>query len=565
MNINEKPVTAFDLEPNPFEQSFASTKKATLGGRLADKSVEQGGVAGVIPNGSVNGVSVGGAIPGGPSPGARQANAPLLDSKSRLLMNIGGAGAGAGQAPGQVAGGMGPGQAKPPNIQSPPILSPGGSRRLPPLTLSPNTAISNVLQGQTSPGAFYLNLPKTGLTPNESNIRSGLTPALMNSNGTGNGNNGTSAVANTNGLSAIPVALTSSTGLTPGRFSPMLNSLLNMPRGPVFPVANTNNNNNNNNNNAINNTNTNNTTNNSHSTNNNINMNNTNIDGRALTNQAKDDSIPNNKSPNSSPNNSNIMSVDSNTTQSAISNSASQLVLSSDITLGQVKNSDGMTRGVYNNDDPKSVAKHKGGTRTQSKKNGVNTEFDNKENVSSVNGTNNATASSSTSLKNKSGTKKRKVSTSKSKPKSSPNESDNFSEPTYDGGSDAGDTEADRARKRQEFLERNRIAASRFRKRKKEYIKRIEADLSFYESEYNDLTACLASLTGISPHNNNSMGNPSLINSLKQALITQDLKSALQLCDMLEHTVLNTKYIQRNGVNPRELSHRSEDMGESDA
>lgn len=61
------------------------------------------------------------------------------------------------------------------------------------------------------------------------------------------------------------------------------------------------------------------------------------------------------------------------------------------------------------------------------------------------------------------------------------------------------DENEEQERKRKEFLERNRVAASKFRKRKKEYIKKIENDLQFYESEYDDLTQVIGKLCGIIP------------------------------------------------------------------
>lgn len=554
MNINEKPVTSFDLEPNPFEQSFASTKKGPVAsnGEIPVKNASIGSNSGnaIVTTGASTGVN------------PPHSNAPVLDNKARLLMNIS-AGVGAtaaGAVAGTVAGGAEAVKSpprylttnKPPTIQSPPILSPGGSRRLPPLNISPNAAISNSLHGQTSPGAFYLNLPKTGLTPNESNIRSGLTPAVM-SNGNNNPSNNPTVPTNEivpgqNNLSAIPVALTSSSGLTPGRFTPMLNSLLNMlSEEPVFPMVNGSN--------SI----------------NNANINSSNVNTIDSNNQAKDESNTSysNRSPNSSSNNSNILSTHSSTTHSLMSNHPSQVILAADIPLDKVKNPVEIMKTVYSNSNSSITYNNSNNSEPSQSKNAITSQSQRK---SSTNNT--ASNEPAESKENVNGTsskvskptsKKRKASTSsKSKSKVSPNDSDHHSETPYDIDSYPGDTDADRARKRKEFLERNRIAASRFRKRKKEYIKRIEADVSFYESEYNDLSACLASLTGISPHNN-SMGNPSLINSLKQALITQDLKSALQVCDMLEHTVLKTKYVQRNGVNTRELAHRSEDMDDSDA
>ncbi|CDO93642.1 unnamed protein product [Kluyveromyces dobzhanskii CBS 2104] len=542
MNVNDKTVTSFDLEPNPFEQSFASTKKGRSLIKAGVGSTSDSTIINV--SASVSGASTTTAT--GTQAGVSRSNPPVLDGKARLLMNTGAAaGAAAGLSGTVKSPGLYSTSNRPPTIQTPPILSPGGSRRLHPLALSPNTGISGSLHGQTSPGAFYLNLTKTGLTPNESNIRSGLTPAIMsNTNNNLHGNpNATSGVNGMhNNPPAIPVALTSSSGLTPGRFTPILNSLLNMPpEQHTFPVVNPT------------------------SANNGA----TAAVGLGSALQPKDEqnTSSSNKSPNSSSYNSNVLSTHSSTSHSIISNNTPQNTLAANIPLDKVKNPDEIMKSVYANRNNNSYTPTNTGepmlpntnstTRSQRKSvvsNFTDSEIDNKE-----------TPGSTSSKVSKPASKKRKTSTStKSKSKTTASDSDVQPETPYDMASDPADTEADRARKRKEFLERNRVAASRFRRRKKEYIKRIEADVSFYESEYNDLTSCLASLTGIVPHNN-SMGNPSLINSLKQALITQDLKSALQVCDMLEHTVLKTKYVQRNGVNTRELAHREEDIEDSDS
>ncbi|SCU91822.1 LAFA_0F06084g1_1 [Lachancea sp. 'fantastica'] len=101
-------------------------------------------------------------------------------------------------------------------------------------------------------------------------------------------------------------------------------------------------------------------------------------------------------------------------------------------------------------------------------------------------------------------------------------------------------------RKRKEFLERNRVAASKFRKRKKQYIKKVEGDLKFYETEYDDLGQCMDKLCGISKNTINS----SLVGMLKQALLQDDMKSSLTLCSHIEQVLLQTQYVQRGGGNP---------------
>lgn len=450
--MNEKAVTSFDLEPNPFEQSFASTEKP-----LIERSALRQGIEGI---------------------------SALQDRRSPPLAAIGTDPRSPPIFP----------NTKPPAIHSPPILSPGGSRRLPPLGLSPNTSISGALQGQGSPGAFYLSLSKTGLTPNESNIRSGLTPNVV-----GVTPNLTTALPVQHNSSAIPAALTSSTGLTPGRFTPMLNSLLSIPAQPVFPMAPG-----------------------------------TNVHGTV--DATKDPGS--NKSADSSKY-STILSV-SNSSSHSLASTHSQLNLST---------------------EPLERANNKSGISTSSNERANNLDAQAKgrsQNEMEHQNDNGVTTS-------KQPKKKRKTSTAKQKARGNPSELETPEEKSFENSADPADTDADRERKRKEFLERNRIAASRFRRRKKEYIKRIEADLDFYQEEYKDLTSCLATLTGVAPQSPGSVETPSLINSLKQALLAQNINSAMQVCNLLEHSVLKTNYVQRRGVNPREGSSRLEEMGDSDA
>ena len=118
---NAKSVSSFDLELNPFEQSFASTKKPPAVGSLAG------------------------------TPGNRTA---MFDNHRYSS-----------------------------SLQQAHMLSPGGSKRLPPLLLSPtnmvtsnsqNTGATPLLkQEQIQTPGFFIG---TGLTPNEISLRTGLTP-----------------------------------------------------------------------------------------------------------------------------------------------------------------------------------------------------------------------------------------------------------------------------------------------------------------------------------------------------------------------------------------------------
>lgn len=123
------------------------------------------------------------------------------------------------------------------------------------------------------------------------------------------------------------------------------------------------------------------------------------------------------------------------------------------------------------------------------------------------------------------------------------------------------DVKDEQERKRKEFLERNRVAASKFRKRKKEYIKKIESDLQFYEAEYDDLSQCMDKLCGISKQTINS----SLVGMLKQALLRHDVTSSLTVCNHIEQVLLQTKYVQRGGRNPRREEEEKRRMESPDA
>ncbi|CCH60529.1 hypothetical protein TBLA_0D00190 [Henningerozyma blattae CBS 6284] len=120
----------------------------------------------------------------------------------------------------------------------------------------------------------------------------------------------------------------------------------------------------------------------------------------------------------------------------------------------------------------------------------------------------------------------------------------------------AADTDAspDPARdKRREFLERNRVAASRFRRRKKEYIRRIEADLRFYEAEYAEMAAILGTLSGIPPSTpaEPMQPQPALLATLDAALAHGDTATAAQLLAPLKAMLTRSGFVQRRGVNPR--------------
>ncbi|CDR42337.1 CYFA0S09e01442g1_1 [Cyberlindnera fabianii] len=78
--------------------------------------------------------------------------------------------------------------------------------------------------------------------------------------------------------------------------------------------------------------------------------------------------------------------------------------------------------------------------------------------------------------------------------------------------------------KRRSFLERNRVAASKCRQRKKQQIQKMETDLNFYLNEYNNLTAALDSLkeqsSALRSHLVAKANNPEIIGSIDNILGT---------------------------------------------
>ncbi|EDZ69753.1 YNL167Cp-like protein [Saccharomyces cerevisiae AWRI1631] len=218
-------VSTFDLEPNPFEQSFASSKKAlSLPGTISHpslpKELSRNNSTSTITQHSQRSTHSLNSIP------EENGNSTVTDNSNHNDVKK--------DSPSFL-----PGQQRP-TIISPPILTPGGSKRLPPLLLSPSilyqansttnpsqnshsvsvsnsnpSAIgvsstsgslypnssspsgtslirqprnSNVTTSNSGNGfpandsqmpGFLLNLSKSGLTPNESNIRTGLTPGIL--------------------------------------------------------------------------------------------------------------------------------------------------------------------------------------------------------------------------------------------------------------------------------------------------------------------------------------------------------------------------------------------------
>ncbi|SCW04010.1 LAFE_0H03928g1_1 [Lachancea fermentati] len=407
-------VSSFDLEPNPFEQSFASSKKG------GPKEVGDGAI------------TVGLAAGGATVDGASEVPGSVVKASPVPLLSV-----------------------KPPTMQSPPVLTPGGSRRLPPLLLSPNVLQNGAAAHQTSAGAptlphsgvtpllsvpgngtstpgFFLNLSKTGLTPNESNIRTGLTPGILTNGATGVG---------TADSAPPPIPLPT------GHFTPGLSTLLGLPLPDKHSSP-------------------------------------------AAVLEPTAPPIGNSVS------GSVTASASSTTVNSGTSNTPLEMQAPPRKMVHSGSGSGGTTAASSNGSDS---------TPSGARLNEDNSNLEPAQ-------------------------KRRKPAPKKSK-KNEP----------------AQEIKDEQERKRKEFLERNRVAASKFRKRKKEYIKKIESDVQFYEAEYDDLSQCMDKLCGISKQTINS----SLVGMLKQALLRHDVNSALTLCNHVEQVLLQTKYVQRSGRNPR--------------
>ncbi|CCK70805.1 Sko1p KNAG_0F01370 [Huiozyma naganishii CBS 8797] len=484
-------VSSLNLEPNPFEQSFASTKEphARTGSapQVASASDGDGAV------GLTSAVSAGGAVsadaadqqvqlqqqglptrmlqkpqqvsgvPHLPSmvwqPSELTGKTPLQGVHSPQPLLEGPGGNGLSRVGNSLTrpnlGGARPSIHGPafssstflfsssqrPSIQSPPVLTPGGSKRLPPLLLSPQLVPTNddayqsqqqpaqlggassgaltdtaghnkgapggqSLQGtvQNPPQGFLSYLPRTGLTPNESSMRTGLTPGgslypLLPS---------LSGVDNTPGKMAVKGATTTATGFSPS------NSNLNIP---------------------------------------------------------------------------------------------------------------------YTS----------GGAQPQSQ--GSAAHVPNKR----------RRVSSTTSSNRSHGPREKRKSSSGG----SPVEEADGSRDT--GGDHTGEEDADeQERKRKEFLERNRVAASKFRRKKKEYIKKMEHELQFYETEYHELGKVMDTICAL----NACKSDTPLLYLLETYIQKNDTMNALNLVSHLNQMVSRTRYFQRQGHNPIESS-RSQSQSQS--
>lgn len=523
---SSKSVSTFDLEPNPFEQSFASTDKPQSG------NFHQRGQQRQHQDAEQNHKF----SSGHQLNGERNSNltiSEITSHEANVNHHRNSNGSNHRKASSLVYG------TQRPTIHSPPLLTPGGSKRLPPLLLSPsivqhvsgggiagpglvpphqmtsllpnptspitnpsssNTIASSVGSGNTTTTtesqkpAFFLSLSKTGLTPNESSIRTGFTPNILaaahavppahhqypslaainnstNDNSDG-GNNISVKNHNINITDGFNHNDMGSNGL-PAPFTPGLGSLLGF-TGQV---------------------------------------------SSKLTPQIPKTGV---SAADSTASNYNVASTEMNaSTNNSQRNNVIEPITSSSRTQHR-KSSNSMS--------PRQQSSH--------------------------------------FKKRKSSSAGKNVKSSKRNQITSPNSSDSKQYVKREGN-DMSENEKDldeddQERKRKEFLERNRVAASKFRKRKKEYVKRVEMDLKFYESEYDDMSHALDKLCGIVHGSPNPATSTSLVSILESAVSKNDVPSSLSILTHIKQVLYETKYFQRNGRNPRREIVYPQDSDEED-
>lgn len=486
-------VSAFDLEPNPFEQSFASTKEQQHGSNVSPSQS-------YLP---------------------QDVQHFQHHPESRPPLNVG-----------RSSDGKSPfsyGSQKP-NILSPPLLTPGGFRRLPPLLLSPscvpsqnsgpnnnnnsssnngvgvgivpaaqtagvatnnsNNNSSTSIAGGSNNGpapikpepsrtpSFFLNLPKTGLTPNESSLRTGLTPGIL---APGQQHHHYPTLPALNGANqghpqAKPGSVVSG-GVTPAPFTPCLGSLLGFP-GTTSPDH--------------------------------VGKPPLNFEGSY---------------------------------QAAVA----QPMVDHDHSTNLVRAADNEQHLQHQQhivqQQPQQHLKESSPGSPQSQQPLL---------IGRKRNTSNASKSSKVAKRSQSST-----------PNLAENRRFSKNEDTRPSMDEQGDTnEDDQERKRKEFLERNRLAASKFRRRKKEYIKRVETDLQFYQNEYENMGRVLDKLCGIIPGSLAPVPSSSLMSLLENSISHNDVPSSLSILAHIKQVVYETRYFQRNGRDPRremESNHETDD------
>lgn len=402
-----------------------------------------------------------------------------------------------------------------PNIQTPGALTPGGSKKLPPLVLSPsflpsNTdeSITNVTNTNTNAtnnvnipnnantSSYFSYIPRTGLTPNESNMRTGLTPGsvypLFQTIRLNNANNNT--FNSTIPLTAnFPINYKGS--MTPGipnsssirtlnsntinDYTKMPNSrsslspspgLFGMPLSLATEINTT-----------------------------------ASLDGATtLTNKNDGHNDRNNKYNNNS-------LINEQTSDYADSRNSN--------------NSYKKRRDSSTSDTSKKIT-----VRSRKRKNS-----------STIEETQDSTEHRSKNVKL----------INNESIKSTSNEDSQTSRESFD----------EKERKRREFLERNRLAASKFRKRKKEYIQRIEKDFKNLRVEYDNMRSILDALCSFNEYRHST----SLLSRLRFHLEQNYVLEAINDLNEIESLVQNIEYYKRGGVSVLKLDNNTSSTAATDS
>lgn len=453
----------FDLEPNPFEQSFASTKKSQS-------------VSAAVPNPQDHRLNDGVTGPVGERSSKVTiseitSNNRELDQRRSSVFSYG---------------------AQKPHLHSPPLLTPGGSRRLPPILLSPNfhqqTGNGGLLSGQGPLSAHMpnysnlspkndlpnvsmdlqrpplnLSLSKTVFTPNESNLRTGLTPNILG----------------------------------PAHQMPHPTHTLPYFNGPRSDLG-------------------------------------THDDHRNPSNYGLSMGMNGDLSGQMQPYPPAVGSLSSYSSTQQFQRSNNALP----------------RNGVPSQGSGSLIESHNSKQSTQMNNYVVEQTASSTKDQQAKSTNPSSPPRTASRRKRKSSTPSRGSKSSKSSQRNTPTSQDSKNLGKKDSN-DSVDRDSDEGqdRKRREFLERNRVAASKFRKRKKEYIKRVEMDLKFYEAEYDDMSHAINKMCGVlegsSPPSN------SLVCMLETAISKNDTTSSLSILAHIKQVLYETRYFQRNGRNPR--------------
>ncbi|CCD25645.1 Sko1p NDAI_0F03270 [Naumovozyma dairenensis CBS 421] len=566
-------VSSFDLEPNPFEQSFGSTtdqtkdnllKQATSASQRQPSLLSLGNQQNYssrnnsysntttqsfnndkVPGLSINDMASLGSSTNRTTTTTTNNNTATInvdDERKRPSISLG----------------------RPSSITSPPLLTPGGSRRLPPLLLSPSyvqqansnpsslmapTSVGSLLGSTTSPllnntntssannnennttttttntnintnptdtnplqnrqsiegqlSSIIFNLPKTGLTPNESSIRSGLTPGLLSQN-----------------------------------YYPILPSISQSP----IPSS---------------------------SINKNVNTTEQNNVSNSM------NGVPFTPGMTSLLGFSNVISPPLNTQENA-SQQHQQQQPHLQLPQQRQRQQNPKTSSYIETGAPMTMIDPR--TTTLSAKNAVNQNHDDDNNTITT-GSITKNKNSSTNQNGPAAPKKRRkksttASTNAVKKEQELQQQHQQQQDTNENTTGNTNTdsqtydEEDQERKRKEFLERNRVAASKFRQRKKEYIKKIEGDLNYFHNEYEDYNNIMKMFLGppllssssssnvngnsnlrIGQHEFDSNGS-SLINKLENSIMKNDGQSSLTILNQMKQILISTKYYERGGRDP---------------